>query len=260
MPTKTVNGVTLSYEDNGKGPNVVFLHGFPLDRRMWGNQMAIEASYRVVVPDLRGFGRSPSNQPFTIEALADDVHALLSAIGALPAVIVGFSMGGYVAFAFAKKHPADLRALVLVDTRAEADTAEGKAGRDKAVELVRQGGSKAIADQMLPKLLVPEDQRRGPKVTNIVRGMIESCPPLTIEHALIAMRDREDYTAMLPSIGVPTLIIVGEKDALTPPSMSRAMHEAIPRSQLAVIPDAGHLSPMENPDEVNRVFQDFLRS
>lgn len=261
MPSETVNGVTLAYDQRGEGLPVVLVHGFPLDSRMWANQaQALASKYRVITPDLRGFGRSPSNEPFTIEALADDVHALLERVGALPCVLAGFSMGGYVALAFAKKYPAELRGLILVDTRAEGDTAEGKAGRQKSVELVRQGGSKAIADQMLPKLLVPEDQRRGPKVAEVVRQMIESCPPLTIEHALIAMRDREDYSRTLPSIAVPTLILVGEKDAITPTAMSRAMHEAIPRSQLAVIPDAGHMSPLENPDDVNRALQGFLRS
>jgi pimeloyl-ACP methyl ester carboxylesterase len=261
MPSETANGVTLAYEQRGEGTPVVLLHGFPLDSRMWANQVhALSAECRVIAPDLRGFGRSPSNEPFTIEALADDVHALLAKAAALPCALAGFSMGGYVALAFAKKYPTDLRALILVDTRAEADSAEGKAGRQKSIDLVRQGGSKAIADQMLPKLLVPDEERRGPKVTDVVRQMIESCPPRTIEHALIAMRDREDYTSVLPSIAVPALIVVGAKDAITPPQMSRAMHEAIPRSRLTVVPDAGHMSPLENPDEVNRALRDFLRS
>src|SRR5688572_6819435 len=160
MPSETVNGVTLAYAQRGEGVPVVLVHGFPLDSRMWGNQAhALAAGYRVITPDLRGFGRSPSNEPFTIESLADDVHALLVKIGALPCALAGFSMGGYVALAFAKKYPTDLRALILVDTRAGGDTAEGKAAREKSVQLVRQGGAKAIADQMLPKLLVPEDQR-----------------------------------------------------------------------------------------------------
>jgi pimeloyl-ACP methyl ester carboxylesterase len=261
MPSETINGITLAYEDGGAGLPVVLLHGYPLDSRMWANQIgSLSARYRVIAPDLRGFGKSPSIEPFTIEQLADDVHALLAKRDALPAVLGGFSMGGYVALALAKKYPSDLRALILVDTRAEADTTEGKAAREKAIDLVRQGGAEAIADQMLPKLLVPEDQRRGPKVTNIVRGMIEAQPPLTIEHALRAMRDRADYTEMLPSVAVPTLIVVGEKDALTPPAMSRAMHERIPRSQLAIIPEAAHLAPMENPDDVGRALHDFLRS
>jgi pimeloyl-ACP methyl ester carboxylesterase len=229
---------------------------------MWANQTnSLNAHYRMIAPDLRGFGQSASIEPFTIEQLADDGHALLENLGALPAVVVGFSMGGYVALAFARKYPRDLRALILVDTRAEADTAEGKAGRDRAIELVRQSGAKAIADQMLPKLLAPEDRRRGgTKVSDVVRGMMESVPRLTIGHALRAMRDRQDYTEMLPSIAVPTLILVGEHDAVTPPQVARAMHERIPRSQLVVIPDAGHLSPLENPDAVGRATQDFLRS
>ena len=261
MPSETVNGITLAYDQRGQGTPLVLLHGYPLDSRMWANEIgSLSAHHRVIAPDLRGFGKSTSIEPFTIEQIADDTHALLAKLAALPCVLGGFSMGGYVALAFAKKYPTDLRALILVDTRAEADTSDGKAAREKAIDVARQGGATAIADQMLPKLLVPEEQRRGPKVTNIVRGIIESQSPLTIEHALRAMRDREDYTEMLPSVAVPTLILVGEHDPLTPPAMSRAMHERIPRSQLVVIPDAAHLTPLENPDDMARAVQDFLRS
>ncbi len=259
MPTESLHGTTFHYSESGSGSALALIHGFPLDSGMWQLQVAPLADrFQVIAPDLRGFGKSTSLEAFTIASLADDVHALLEKIGALPCVLCGFSMGGYVALAFAKKYPSDLRGLVLVDTRAEADAPEGKANRNKMIDLVRASGSKAVAELMIPKLLSDQTLRSHPPIVQQVRDMIESCPPRTIEHALAAMRDREDYTALFPSIAIPALIIVGEHDALTPPPMSRAMHAGIARSKLALIPGAGHLAPLEQPDAVSRELTQFL--
>jgi pimeloyl-ACP methyl ester carboxylesterase len=264
MATKTqsVNGANLSYQERGAGARtVVLLHGFPLDARMWDAQIAAlgdGGGNRVIAPDLRGFGRSKSDTPFTIESLADDIHALLTGIGALPVVVVGLSMGGYAALAYAKKYPADLRGLVLVDTKAEADTEEGKAGRQKMIDLARREGSKAVAEQMLPKMLAKDAVEQRPQQAQALRGIMEACPPKTIEHALAAMRDRPDRSAELASIKVPTLIIVGESDAITPPPVAESMAKKIPGSQLIVIRGAGHMSPMEQPEQVNRALKAFL--
>ena len=260
MAERSINGTTLYYEERGSGLPVVLMHGFPLDHRIWSAQLdELSGQYRVIVPDLRGFGRSKSNTPFTMKSLAEDICALLRAINAIPCVLGGLSMGGYVALAFAKEYQNDLRGLMLIDTRAEADTAEGKAGRQKMIDLARTGGSKAVADQMMPKMLAQSTPTDQPAVAQQLRQIMEACPPLTIEHALAAMRDREDYTAFLPSIAGPTLIIVGQEDAITPPKMAEAMNQQIPRSKLVVIPGSGHMSPMEKPQDVTRAMQDFLR-
>jgi pimeloyl-ACP methyl ester carboxylesterase len=265
MATKThsVNGTALSYHERGRGGrNVALLHGFPLDARMWEAQLAAlgdaPGGYRVVAPDLRGFGQSRSDAPFTIESLADDVHALLSALGALPTALVGLSMGGYVALAYAKKYPADLRALVLVDTKAEGDTTDGKAGRQKMIDLVRKEGAKAVAEQMMPKMLAKDSAGQRPQQAQALRRIMESCPPKTIEHALAAMRDRPDRSPELSSIKVPTLVIVGESDAITPPEVAESMAKKIPKAQLITIRGAGHMSPMEQPDQVNRALRAFF--
>lgn len=259
MPTKTVNNVTFHHLESGRGPNLVFVHGFPLDSRMWENQIAhFSSRFRCIAPDLRGFGQSISREPFSIESLADDVRALLLQLEALPCVLCGLSMGGYVALAYVKKCPSELRALALIDTRAEADTAEGKANRNKMIELVRASGANAISDQMMPKLLSQQTMQSKPAVVQKLRQITQGCPVLTIEHALAAMRDREDYTNELASIAVPTFIAVGEHDTLTPPPMSRAMHERISRSQLAIIPGAGHMTPMEQPGAFNEQLARFL--
>jgi pimeloyl-ACP methyl ester carboxylesterase len=266
MPTHTqrVNGTTLSYEERGeagRGPCVVLLHGFPLDSTMWKAQAPAlaEAGHRVVAPDLRGFGKSASDAPFTLESLADDVHTLLASVNALPCVLAGLSMGGYVALAYVKKYAADLRGLVLVDTKAEADTAEGKAGRQKMIDLVRKDGAKAVADQMMPKMLAKDSAAR-PHLGQSLRSIMEACPPKTIEHALAAMRDRPDRSGELSSIKVPTLVIVGDSDAITPPDVAKSMAEKVPGAQLVTIRGAGHMSPMERPEQVNRAMKAFLQT
>ena len=259
MPSRTVNGSTLHYEEAGHGTPVVLLHGFPLDSRVWAKQReALGDRFRVITPDLRGFGKSASAEAFTLASLADDVHALLAAIGALPAVFGGLSMGGYVALEYVKKYPSDLKGLMLIDTKAEGDSPEGKQARDKMIELVRSKGSPAVAEQMMPKMLAPDSAQSRPGVARELRSIMEACPALTIAHALAAMRDRNDHTADLPSIAEPTLVLVGDADAITPPKVAHTMHEAIPRSQVAVIQGAGHMAIMEQPEQVNRAMRDFL--
>jgi 3-oxoadipate enol-lactonase len=259
MPTKTIRGARFHYEDRGKGLPLVLLHGFPVDSRMWEAQIGERSSRcRVVAPDLRGFGKSASTDPFTTESLADDVHVLLEEIQALPCVLAGLSMGGYVALAYARKYPTDLRGLMLVDTKAAGDDAQGKLNRNKMIELVRSSGSKAIAEQMLPKMLAEDTPRNRPATAQGLRAMMEACPPKTIENALVCLRDRPDQTQTLPSISASTLIIVGEADSITPVSVAQSMQKQIPGAQLAVIKGAGHMSPMEQPAQVNQAISRFL--
>ena len=261
MKSETANGTTIHYVEAGSGPNLVLVHGYPLNSQMWEKQIeALSDQFHIIAPDLRGFGKSASNEPFTMESIADDLHALLSKLDALPAALAGLSMGGYVALAYAKKYPMDLNALILIDTRAEGDTAEGKQNRQKHIELVRSAGSAAIAEQMLPKMLSEQTCKGMPDVSQALRRIMESTPPKTIEHALAALRDRHDQTENLASIAVPTLILVGEQDAITPPAMSQKMRALIPRSKMSTIGCAGHMSPMENPDEVTRRLREFLQS
>jgi pimeloyl-ACP methyl ester carboxylesterase len=250
---------SLPYTDRGRGEPLVLLHGFPLDRRMWDAQVEqLSDHHRVIAPDLRGFGRSPRHDPFTIESLADDIHLFLEQLGAVPCVLAGLSMGGYVALAYAKKYQPDLRGLVLVDTKASADTVEGKQGREKMIELVRLSGAKAVAEQMLPKMLAPGTLQNRPEVVKSVRTMMESCSAETIEHALGAMRDRPDRTGELPSLKVPALVIVGDADAITPPDVAEAMAKAIPNAKLETIRGAGHMAPMEQPEQVNQAIERFV--
>lgn len=250
----------LAFEDRGSGSPLVLLHGFPLDRRMWDGQLNEFASkHRVITPDLLGFGLSKSDESLTIEALADDVHTLLAGLNALPCVLGGLSMGGYVALAYARKYASDLRGLILLDTKAEGDTPEQKQGRHKMIDLVRSKGAKAVAEEMLPKLVAPDLPNKRPAVAQALRNMMEGCRPLTIEHALLAMHHRPDQTPYLASITFPTLILVGDADAITPVSVAQAMRKQIPGSVLSIVKGSGHMSPMEQPGQVNQAIGRFLQ-
>jgi 3-oxoadipate enol-lactonase len=261
MPSYDVNGTTMAVAERGDGGTIplVLLHAFPVDRRMWDAQLStLSNRFRVIAPDFRGFGQSAAaDGAFSIETLADDVHELLGTLGAAPAVVAGCSMGGYAALALAAKHPADLRGLILVDTKAEADTGEAREGREKMIELVRKSGASAVAEQMLPKMLAKDAAEKRPDVAKKLRELMESCPPQTITHALAAMRDRPDRSGELSAIKVPTLILVGEGDQVTPPKVAQAMQAKISGSTLTVIPGAGHMTPIEQPELVNRAIREF---
>ena len=259
MPTQFVNGTNLSYNEAGKGLPVLLVHGFPLDHRIWKAQVHdLAGACRVITPDLRGFGHSISGQSFTIASLAEDLYVLLSQIHALPCVLGGLSMGGYVALAYERHYAATLRGLMLIDTRAAGDTAEGKAGRNAMIELAKAHGSSAVAEKMMAKSLAAGNIESRPDVAAEARAIMESCPAQTIQHALAAMRDRADFTTTLSHIAAPTLVIVGESDAITPPAMAEEMHKSIKGSTLSVITGAGHLSPMEQPQQVSRAIKHFL--
>lgn len=258
MPYAEVDGARLHIRQQGSGPVALFVHGFPLDSTMWIEQLtALSDIRRCVAVDLRGFGRSSpvTGDPLTMEQLADDLAAVLDLISAEHADVVGFSMGGYVALAFAERYPQRMRSLALVDTRSGADSAEGKAGRDAmAVRLVEEGRD-AIAEAMQAGLLGPE---ASIKAKARVRSMVEGCPYETIVAALGGMRDREDRTAILSSVAVPTAVVVGEQDAVTPPADSEMMAGQLPEATLTVISGSGHMSPIEQPHAVSAVLRELL--
>jgi pimeloyl-ACP methyl ester carboxylesterase len=249
----------LYYLDQGAGVPVVLLHGFPVDARVWRYQIdALSNHHRVIAIDLPGFGRSPSDAPFTIDSLAADVHTLLKKINVLPCVIGGLSMGGYVALAFYQHFASDVLGLMLIDTRAVGDSPENKRNRDKLIEQVGQCGPCPVVDAMMPKVLADETVAAQPTIVAEVRQMMESCPPETMRRALAAMRDRHDRTELLPSIAEPVLIIVGQCDPITPPADAEQMRQSIPHATLAIISDAAHFSPLENPQSVNDAMRNFL--
>jgi pimeloyl-ACP methyl ester carboxylesterase len=259
MPTRTVNGTSLFYHESGHGLPLVLLHGYPLNHHIWHKQVHdLAAVCRVITPDLRGFGQSLGGGAFTIPSLAEDLYILLSQIHALPCVLGGLSMGGYVALAYERQYASTLRGLILIDTRAADDAPDVRAGRDVMIELAKTAGSAAVAEQMLSKVLAPGTLESRPELVAEIKSMMEACPAQTMQHAQAAMRDRPDYRPTLQRIAAPTLIIVGEFDAMTPPSLAKEMHSSIPGSTIAMIKDAGHLSPIEQPQQVSRAIRNFL--
>jgi pimeloyl-ACP methyl ester carboxylesterase len=253
----------LAFDDVGTGLPVVLLHGSPLSREMWAPQVsALRDAYRVITPDLRGFGDSPgfTDTP-SMDRMADDTAELLDDLKIAERVVLGgLSMGGYVAFAFARRHGRRLRGLLLADTKAEADDAEGKANRDRLIAFTSQHTGSDVLEQMLPKLVCPETLSRRPAVIEVVQQIGAKQKPASIIQALQAMRDRPDSVPSLAAINVPTLVVVGEMDALTPPSLAETLAARIRGAKLVRIAGAGHLANLENPAAFNAAVLSFLRS
>jgi len=232
-----------------------------LDHTIWQDQMNSLDGYRRIAPDLRGMGQSDApDLGYGMNIYAADLAALLDALGIDDVVLCGLSMGGYVAFEFLRHWRARVRGLVLIDTRAEADTVEGRRARDAAAAMARERGAAAIADTMLPNMLAPVTQRSA-DIVEKVRTMMANTPVAGIVGALAAMRDREGSETLLPTLaGIPTLVVAGEADTLTPPDQARIMAQAIPGAQLVLIPRAAHLPPVEQPAETTELLRRFLDS
>ncbi|HEX8456103.1 MAG TPA: alpha/beta fold hydrolase [Pyrinomonadaceae bacterium] len=261
MSVARVRGIELAYDVAGAGgAPLVLLHGFPFNRTLWREQVeALQDRYRLITPDLRGHGETTATrETATMEAMAEDVAALLDELGVALAVVGGLSMGGYVALAFCRLFPQRVRALMLADTRAQADTDEARLAREETATRALDEGMHAIADAMLPKLLAPSTHAEHPEIAERVREMILKTDPRGAAAALRGMAVRRDQTQFLREIDRPVLVVVGSLDAITPPADSERMHREIRGSRLAVIEGAGHVSNMERAPEFNRALENFL--
>jgi pimeloyl-ACP methyl ester carboxylesterase len=252
---------TVSFDDVGQGPPVVLLHAFPLAAAMWRPQVAaLQDAYRVITPDLPGFGGSAGlGAAPSVEAMADAVARLLDELRLPPVALGGLSMGGYVALAFARRHTGRLRALILADTRAEPDDEAGKANRDRLIAFAADNPAGAVLEQMLPKMLSAVTLAQRPEVVAEVRAIASAQAPAGIIAALQALRDRPDASPALGAIAVPTLVLVGSDDALTPPSLAEKLVTRIPRARLVTLAGAGHLSNLEQPNAFNTALRQFLQ-
>ncbi|GJL49557.1 MAG: alpha/beta hydrolase [Nitrospirales bacterium] len=255
-----INGINIAYTDSGQGHPLVFIHAFPLSHEMWKPQVAVfEQQYRVITLDLRGHGESDTQLwNFTLEDYAKDVYELLCHLDIHHATFIGLSMGGYTLLAFYRQFPAMVSALVLADTRAQADNEEGKAGRLAMAQTAHTQGPTAIADLMIPKLLSATTTENRKDLVEEVRTMILKNQSAGIIVDLMAMAARPDSTSLLSKISCPTLVIVGENDVATPPSESHYMAERIPQGQLVTISHAGHISNYEQPETFNQALKTFL--
>jgi 3-oxoadipate enol-lactonase len=255
-----LNDCDLAYTVQGSGPPVVLVHGFPLNRTIWTPQLReLSRDLQVVTFDLRGHGESEATPGvYTMEGLARDVKALVDHLGLDRIILGGLSMGGYVAFAFLRQFRERVQALILADTKAEADTDEARAKREQQAQVALRGGAKPIADRLILTMLTQETQENNTALTNQVYNMMIATSPIGIAGALRGMAQRADSTPMLGTIRVPTLIIVGEKDQTTPLSDSKKMAAGIKGSELVVIPSAAHLTTLENSGSVNLALKGFL--
>jgi 3-oxoadipate enol-lactonase len=259
-----VNNTYLAYDDHGIGLPVLFLHAFPLNRQMWQGELTAllrDERYRLVALDWRGFGESDITIPVsTMELFADDVAALMDALGIQQAVLCGLSMGGYAAFAFLRKYPQRVSGLILADTRPGADNAEARANRENVARIAETQGSGEIADLQVPRVLSEYTRQYYPEVELRVRQMIDAATPQGIAAASRGMAQRADSTELLAGITCPTLVIVGEQDALTPPTVAQEYAAQIPGARCVVIQHAGHLSNLEQPEAFLQVVREFLGS
>jgi pimeloyl-ACP methyl ester carboxylesterase len=256
----TVDGGELEYAVSGDGPALLLLHAFPLGLFMWEAQAeALAATQRVIRFDARGFGGSALGQgPLTMERIADDGAALLDHLGVAKAVVGGCSMGGYAALAFVRRHPHRLAGLVLQDTRAGADSEEVKAGRAALAAKVLAEGASVAVSAFLPKLLGETTLREQEPLGARLRERILATSPQAIADALHGLAARADSRPTLGEVRVPTLVLVGAEDVLTPPAESQAIAAAIPGARLEIVPRAGHLANLEQPGAVNAALRGFL--
>ncbi len=256
-----VDSLDVGYDDvgSGRGVPLLLVHAFPLNRTMWAPQVsALVERCRCVAADLRGFGASSVMPPYSMEQYADDLAHLLDALHLEKVVLCGISMGGYVGFAFWRRHKQRVRALVLADTRASADSDEALTRRRHLIQLARTEGAIAVANLQIPSMIGKTSREKQPDTYDAVHRMMAQAPADGIVGALEAMMVRPDSTAALATIDVPTLIVVGEEDAITPVKDARAMHERIPGSRLEVIAQAGHLTSVERPAAFNHLLTEFL--
>ncbi len=264
MGTFAFDGLSVHYLDEGAGEQaVVFVHGFPFRASMWEPQfpVAVEAGRRAVAPDLPGFGRSTvpaERSAYSIDGYADLVAALVGDLGLGRVVLMGLSMGGYIALAVARRHPDVLAGLVLADTRADPDSPEGRQTRsDHQALLEERGDVTPLVDGLLTRILADTGPRHA-EVGATLGDMMRSTAPAGWIGALEAMKQRRDQTDLLPSIAVPTLVVVGEGDALAPVDVAEAMAKEIPGARLEIVPGAGHVANLENPEVFNRALSEFL--
>ncbi|MGF1633093.1 MAG: alpha/beta fold hydrolase [Phycisphaerae bacterium] len=264
MQEATIDADQVRFTDEGpKGSRpVVLVHGFPLDSNVWRHQVVglVQSGHRVICPDLPGFGQSqapkPGDPPMSLDSLAEALRELLRQQEALPCVLAGLSMGGYVAFALARQTPGALAGLVLVDTKPTADNDQQKQARNDMAALARAEGAGAVAERMLGKVLA-EPHRVGPVSQEVMR-MMSRQPPETVAQACEAMRDRPDSTPLLATLPMPVLWLTGEQDELCPPEQVREWAALTPGAKATVIPDAGHLTPIENPAAVTTAVRTFV--
>ncbi len=253
----------LAYDEFGIGEPVLLLHGFPLSGKMWAETAEAVSSegYRVILPDLRGFGESRcGNEIFPIEEMANDVSQLLDFLKIEKSIIGGLSMGGYVTFNLFRIFPEKFRALILCDTNYTSEPKENLPARQSLVDQIEKHGAQALVDQMLPKAVSEYSKINNPKLISALTDEFLACDASSAAAAIRGITLRKDHTATLSKIDVPTILIFGQEDKITDVEGAEKMYNRIQGAKLSVIPNAGHLSNLENPKVFNSTVLEFIRS
>jgi pimeloyl-ACP methyl ester carboxylesterase len=261
MKTLRIRDLDMAFIDEGSGLPLLLVHGFPLDHSMWKYQLDEFAQHcRVIAPDLRGFGRTTATAgTTTMEQMADDLNDLLDALGIHEQILFcGLSMGGYIGWQFARKYENRLKALIACDTRVIADSAEQAASRRELADRVLREGPSPVAETMLPKLFSGQTQERRPDLVQATRQVILGSKPEGIAAALRGLAERPDMTEFVTKLEVSTLVIVGEHDAISSREEMEGIAESMPNAAWVVVPHAGHMSPLENPEVFNEALREFI--
>jgi 3-oxoadipate enol-lactonase len=258
-----INGVKLHWRESGAGDDVVlFIHGFPFRSTMWGPQLeAAPEGWRFIAPDLRGFGSSDAgSEPFSIDLFADDVIALLDHLNIEQVVVCGLSMGGYVALSIAERYPHRMRAIVLVATRAGADSPDARKSRYELAARARAQGSIVVVEAMLPKLVSGATQLHRPEVADFVRVMMQTTNAEVMARALEAMATRSDYRDKLHLINVSAMVVRGDQDDIITREEMDVLARQVRGAKYEMIPNVAHLPNLEAPDVFNKTLDSFLNS
>jgi 3-oxoadipate enol-lactonase len=261
--TIPVNGIQLSYDDVGDGSTpIIFLHGFPFDKTMWHGQLDfLKASYRLIACDIRGFGKSvDENSTLSIDLFADDLIALMDALTFDKAIICGLSMGGFIALNAYQRFPDRFAGLVLCDTQCIADTPEVKEKRYKIIEEIERTGANDFNSTFIKNVFHKDSLVNKRELVDQLSEVVFSNSQQIIQHGLVALAERTETCTTLGAVGVPTLILCGREDAVTPLVQSEYMHQHIKWSILYIIDNAGHVSNLEQPLEFNNSLRDFLNT
>lgn len=257
----SINGITIGYDDSGSGPAVCMIHGFPLDRRMWRPQVMALASagYRVITPDMRGFGDSDApNGPYAMDLFADDMAALLDHLHIGRAVVGGMSMGGYVLLNLLERYPERLSAAGFIVTRSGGDDEAGKDRRLNLAGEVMKSGPRIMADQFEKILFAAKTAKARPELVAEVYGWMMEKDAAGVAGGLLAMRGRKDYTDILAGFQLPALVIGAEEDQAVPVENARTLAAGLPQNRLCIIPGAGHMVNLEQPKMFNDCMIEFL--
>jgi 3-oxoadipate enol-lactonase len=258
-----VNGIALNYQVSGNGEPVVLIHGHPFDHTMWHPQvMALADFYKVIVPDLRGYGSSslPGSSITKFEDYGTDVLKLMDLLAVDSFHLAGLSMGGQIIMEIFRQAPGRIKSLIFADTFAGPDTLEIKQGRYEAANRLEKEGMDGYADEVIYKMIKPEHVKSMPEVAAHVIKMMKATSPVAAATALRARAERINYLKdVLPQINIPTLVIVGREDEFTPVAKAKELKENLKDCKLVIIEDSGHMPNLEHPEEFNKAVLDFLK-